>query len=102
MGCSMRLLVGILMGFSRVAGQNLISWKQTYMAALFEVDKSKIVERIEAAQAAVVLRARALFQTSADHQQERKALEAALYALRALRSIADHQSSSPRRKKLAS
>ena len=90
------------MGFSRVASQNLISWKQTYMAALFEVDKSKMVERSEAAEAAVVLRTRALFQTSGDHQQERRALEAALYALRALRNIADHQASSPRGKKLAS
>lgn len=91
------------MGFRRVVSDNSIPWKQTYMSALFEIDKKKIVDRIAEAEAAVVLRTRELFQDPRDHQQERKALEAALYALRALRIIADHQTSAAQeKKKLAS
>ncbi len=81
------------MEFNRAASQNSMSWKQTYMAAVFEVDKSRILERIEEAEAAVVVRTRALFQSSEDHHQERNALEAALCALRALRSVSEHTTS---------
>lgn len=81
------------MAVERVKSQSQTSWKERYIAALFEMDKNKLNERITAAEAAVAQRTRELFQahgdTSPDTQlAERKALEAALYALRALRSIA--------------
>jgi len=79
------------MGFFQAHGQDLTSWKQSYMAALFEIDKSKLPQRIDAAETAVVLRTRELFQSPEQNQQERRALEAALCALRALRSIVQNQ-----------
>jgi len=79
------------MGFLQAHGQVLTSWKQSYMDALFEIDKSKLRQRIDAAETAVVLRTRELFQRPGENLQERRALEAALCALRALRSIAQNQ-----------
>ena len=67
------------------------------MTALFEVDKQKLLERIDQAESAVVLRTRELFTDFGSHQQERRALEAALCALRALRSITQHQTRHRRR-----
>lgn len=69
------------------------AWKERYMAALFEMDKDKLNERITDAEIAVAQRTRELFQAGGDtlsgtQLRERKALEAALYALRALRNIA--------------
>jgi len=90
------------MEFAKAVNQELLSWKRTYMAALFEADKAKIAHRIDEAEAAVVLRTRELFQTSGDHQQERKALETALCALRALRIVTEHGTSPGRVEKLAS
>jgi len=71
----------------------LAAWKERYMAALFEMEKDKLNQRITDAEIAVVQRTRELFQaegetSSGTRLRERKALEAALYALRALRSIA--------------
>ena len=76
--------------------QPLAAWKERYMAALFEMDKDKLNQRITDAEVAVAQRARELFQvdgdaTSRTRLRERKALEAALYALRALRSIAQNE-----------
>ena len=73
----------------------LAAWKERYMAALFEIDKDKLNERITDAEIAVAQRTRELFQGGGDaasgtQLRERKALEAALYALRALRSIAQN------------
>ena len=70
-------------------------WKEIYMAALFEADKERVVQRIEEAERAVVLRTRELYQSTGNHLQERKALEAALCALRALRNIHANQLSIP-------
>lgn len=69
------------------------AWKERYMAALFEIDKEKLNERITDAEIAVAQRTRELFQIDGDTSsgtqlRERRALEAALYALRALRNIA--------------
>jgi hypothetical protein len=68
------------------------AWKERYLAALFEMDKEKLSQRITDAEIAVAQRTRELFQADGDASsgtqlRERKALEAALYALRALRSI---------------
>ena len=60
-------------------------WRQLYRAALSEIDKSKLPERIAEAEKAVVLRARELFQ-AADNGEETEALDDVMYALHAFRS----------------
>ena len=61
-------------------------WRQLYKAALVEIDKSKLAQRIAEAEKAVVLRARELFQAAGDNGEETEALDHAMYALHALRS----------------
>jgi len=61
-------------------------WRQMYRAALSEVDKSQLRERIAEAEKAVVLRARELFQAAGDNAEETEALDDVMYALHALRS----------------
>ena len=61
-------------------------WRQLYRAALYEVDKSKLPERIAEAEKAVVLRARELFQAAGDNGEETEALDDVMYALHALGS----------------
>ena len=50
-------------------------WRQLYRAALSEIDKSKLPERVAEAEKAVVLRARELFQAAGDNGEETEALE---------------------------
>ena len=65
-------------------------WKQQlYRAALSEIDRSRLPERIAEAEKAVVLRARELFQAADDNGEEIEALDDVMYALHALRS--NHQ-----------
>jgi hypothetical protein len=61
-------------------------WRALYKAALSEIGKSELPERIAEAEKAVVLRARELFQAADDNDEEKEALEDAMYALRALGS----------------
>jgi hypothetical protein len=61
-------------------------WRALYKAALSEIGKSKLLERIAEAEKAVVLRARELFQAADDNGEEEEALEAAMHALHALGS----------------
>ena len=61
-------------------------WRELYKAALSEIDKSKLPERIAEAEKAVVLRARELFQAAGDNGEETEALDDVMYALHALRS----------------
>jgi hypothetical protein len=61
-------------------------WRQLYRAALSEIDKSKLPERIAEAEKAGVLRARELFQAAGDNGEETEALDDVMYALHALRS----------------
>jgi hypothetical protein len=61
-------------------------WGELYKAALFEIDKKKIPARIADAEQAIVARARELFFSSTDNIGEDKALDDALYALRALQN----------------
>ena len=63
-------------------------WGQLYRAALFEINDSKLPERIAEAERAVVLRARELFQAAGDNgeETETEALDHAMYALHPLRS----------------
>ena len=53
-------------------------WRQLYRAALSEIDKSKLPERIAEAERAVVLRARELFQAAGDNGEETEALVSCL------------------------
>jgi hypothetical protein len=61
------------------------SWKDLYVAALFESDKPKIAERIAEAQGAILARKRNLTISVAD-VRERHALDNALFSLEALRT----------------
>ena len=62
------------------------SWRDLYVAALFESDEKKLSERIAEAEWALVLRARELFYTAGDHIEEESDLNDAKYALNALRN----------------
>ena len=61
-------------------------WRRLYTAALFEVDGEKLPERIAAAEAALIVRARELFRLPGDNIEEEQAIDDAMYALQALRS----------------
>ena len=71
--------------YFQVSGQQ-ISEAAVYRAALSEIDKNKLPERIAEAERAVVLRARELFQAAGDNGEETEALDDVMYALHALRS----------------
>jgi hypothetical protein len=90
------------MDVDRVQSEELATWKEKYMAALFEMDKRRLNQRITDAEMAVAKRTRELFQSDGDTSsgpqlRERKALEAAFYALQALRSIAQSDRGAARR-----
>jgi hypothetical protein len=73
------------------------AWKQAYIAALFETDKSKVNGLIVAAEVAIGLRARELFGEEGDHSRETAALDAALIGLHSLRGVTEGNNSSVRR-----
>jgi hypothetical protein len=60
------------------------------MAALFETDEGRMVQRIAEAKKALVARARELFQTGGDHPQEQSAIEETLQSLHALEQCRVH------------
>jgi hypothetical protein len=62
------------------------AWRDLYKAALFEVDKTRLPERMAQAEKAVVLRARELFYLAGDNIEEGQALDDAIYTLHALRN----------------
>ena len=97
-----RTIKGFCMDVDRVQSEELATWKEKYMAALFEMDKRRLNQRITDAEMAVAKRTRELFQSDGDTSsgtqlRERKALEAAFYALQALRSIAQSDRGAARR-----
>jgi hypothetical protein len=59
-------------------------WQNEYQAALVELDREKLPQRVAAAEAAIFNRLQAISQ-SFDHQAERQAIEDALTALRVLK-----------------
>lgn len=67
---------------SRSGGEN---WRQLYVAAVMEADRSKLPACIAEAEKAVVVRARELFHAAGDHIEEAQALDETMYALHALR-----------------
>jgi hypothetical protein len=88
------------MNLKRLEPQAYLTWKERYMAALFELDKNRLDQRINEAETAIVQRTRELFQAGGDPMRtsqlrERHALETALDALRALRTVAHLHSSRP-------
>ena len=64
-----------------------MSWKELYKAAIFEPDKTKILERIADAEIALAMRARELFHGSGDNTGERQELDASMSALHTLRTL---------------
>jgi hypothetical protein len=64
------------------------SWKELYRAALIETDQNRMAERIADAEWALALRARELFYTGRGDLRERQAVDAAIFALHALRRTA--------------
>ena len=65
-------------------------WRALYVAALFETDEGRMVQRIDEAKKALVVRARELFQTAGDHLQEESAIEDTLQSLHALEQCRVH------------
>jgi hypothetical protein len=61
-------------------------WRKLYTAALFEIDRTRLPDRIAHAEQAVALRVGELLHVAGDHIEEGEALEDAKYALHALRS----------------
>ena len=59
-------------------------WQNEYVAALFEFDGEKLLERVKAAETAIFNRLQALSQSPAN-QAERQAIDDALAALRVLK-----------------
>ena len=68
---------------------NHSDWKVLYRAAILEKNRSKIPQRVSAAEEAVLARGREIFYGKCDPEEE-EALEDALYALRAFRSAWQH------------
>ena len=62
------------------------AWRDLYKAALFEVDTTRIPDRIAQAEEALVARARELFHIAGDNIDEEQALDDTMYALHALRN----------------
>jgi hypothetical protein len=71
--------------------QDKRAWRESYKAALFELDVNKVPDRIVEAEKALVARARQLFDTAGDNIEEEQDLDDAMYALRALRSALKHR-----------
>jgi len=81
--------------------QNSREWRGLYKAALFEVDKTKLPERIAQAEKALALRARELFYAAGDNIEEGEALDDAIYALHALRNTSRTSHCIPHRSEAA-
>jgi hypothetical protein len=64
-------------------------WKILYRAAILETNKRVLPQRVSEAEEAVILRGRELFYGHGD-PEEKKALEDALYALRALKTVCQY------------
>jgi hypothetical protein len=77
------------------------AWRDLYKAALFEVDKARLPERIAQAEKALVLRARELFHIAGDNIEEEQALDDTMYALHALRNTSQTSHCIPHRSEAA-
>ncbi len=80
---------------------NSRAWRDLYKTVLFEVDKTKLPERIAQAERALALRARELFYAAGDNVEEGEALDDAIYALHALRNTSRTSHCIPHRSEAA-
>lgn len=78
---------------------NSRAWRDLYRAALFEVDKTRLPDRIAQAEEALVVRARELFHIAGDNIEEEQALDDTMYALHALRNTSQTNNCIPHRSK---
>ena len=77
------------------------AWRDLYKAALFEVDKTRLPDRIAQAEEALVVRARELFHMAGDNIEEEQALDDTMYALHALRNTSQTSHCVPHRSEAA-
>ena len=77
------------------------AWRDLYRAALFEVDKTRLPDRIAQAEEALVVRARELFHIAGDNIEEEQALDDTMYALHALRNTSQTSHCIPHRSEAA-
>jgi hypothetical protein len=80
---------------------NSRAWRDLYKAALFELDKTRLPDRIARAEEALVIRARELFQMAGDNIEEEQALDGTMYALHALRNTSQTSDRIPHRNEAA-
>jgi hypothetical protein len=76
---------GLIMADAVPAPQILYpEWQYEYQAALLELDRKRLLERVTAAETAIFKRLQAISH-DADHNAERQAIEDALASLRVLK-----------------
>jgi hypothetical protein len=63
-------------------------WEKLYRTAIIESDRSKLLQRVEDADAAILERSRRLSNSPANKRKEQKAITRALYILSLLRTKA--------------
>ena len=61
-------------------------WEKRYRAAILESDRSKLLQRVEDAETAILERSRSLSKELANSGKEQEAITRALYILRPLRA----------------
>jgi hypothetical protein len=66
---------------------NKQEWEKLYRAAVLESDRSKLAQRIEDAQTAILGRKRRLAKSPAGHEKEYEAISRALHILSLLRDV---------------
>jgi hypothetical protein len=66
---------------------NKQEWEKLYRAAVLESDRSKLAQRLEDAQAAILGRERRLAKSPAGHEKEYEAISRALHILSLLREV---------------
>ena len=66
-------------------------WEKLYRAAVLEFDRSRLLERIEKAEAAIVRRSRGLSNPPSDHGKEQDAIARARHILSLLREAGQKQ-----------
>ena len=60
-------------------------WEKLYRAALLELDRSKLLQRIEGAEAAILERSQSLSKSPGDSEKEQRVITRALHILSLLR-----------------
>ena len=89
------------MNISSPISLNSRAWRHLYKAALFEIDKTRLPDRIAQAEKALALRARELFHMAGDNIEEGEALDDTMYALHALQNTSQTSHRIPHRSEAA-